>query len=179
MKRNSLWSLTILVVAVLLLSGCGGGGSSASVAPVPATPVAVVTLATEVTGTIPAGTTINGYDITMTLPPDTTCRSTVNPPQTDAGVVTAIGSATGSLVSAVYTKATVSLPGTVTITVVNGPGFDAGAFCRVRCDLANGARPAASDFTPLTLDAATGLVSGSTTTDLTSQLTVTASVSIQ
>ena len=178
MKRISLRSLTIYAFGLFLLSACGGGGGTTAVGlPPSAGPVAVVTLSTEVTGTIPANTTINGYVVTMTLPTDVTCKSTSG--QTDPGVVTVIGSATGSLATGMYTAATASLPGAVKVTIVSGPGYAAGAFCTVRCDLANSARPAAAEFVPLTLDDATGLISGTTTTDLTSQLTVTASVVIQ
>lgn len=179
MKRISLWSLPISGLVAILLSACGGGGSSTAVLPAPSSPAAIVTLATDVTGTIPAGTTINSYEVTMTLPPDTTCRSTNK--QTDPGVVTVIGSAAtaGSFVTGVYTAATVSIPGTVKISIASGAGFDAGAFCTVRCELANGAQPKAADFAPLTLDEATGLVSGTTTTTLTGQLNLTATVVIQ
>ncbi len=178
MKRISLRSLAICLFGLFLVSACGGGGGGSAVAlPPAAQPVAIVTMSTAVTGTIPAGTTINGYEVTMTLPADVTCKSTAG--QTDPGVVTVIGQAAGSLATGVYTAATASQRGTVTVTIVSGTGFGAGAFCTVQCELANGVQPTAADFKPLVLDAATGLVSGTTTTNLTSQLTVTASVVIQ
>ncbi len=179
MKRISLWSLAICLFGLFLVSACGGGGGGSAVAlPPAAQPVAIVTLSTAVTGTIPAGTTINGYEVTMTLPADVTCKSAASG-QTDPGVVTVIGQAAGSLATGMYTAASASQRGTVKVTIVSGPGFGAGAFCTVQCELANGVQPTAADFKPLVLDAATGLVSGTTTTNLTSQLTVTASVVIQ
>jgi hypothetical protein len=155
MKRLSLWGLWIFGIGLVLLSGCGGGSSSTAV-PIPQPPsTAVVTLSTAVTGTIPAGTTINSYDITIALPPDVTVKTAATSSQTDDGVVTAIDSATGSLVSAVYTKATGSAPGTVKISMASGSGFSAGGFCRITCNIVQGTYPAAPDFS-LNLDAATG-----------------------
>lgn len=172
MKRISLWSFVIVTTGLSLLSACGGGTSSTEQPPA-AAPVAIVTLSTAVTGTVPADTTINGYEVTMTLPPDVTCKSGSGG-QTDPGVVTASGEAAGALAAGLYTAATATQDATVKITIASGPGFNAGIFCKVRCALAHGARPAAGDFAP-GLDSATGLVSGSTTTDLTSQLAVTVS----
>lgn len=149
---------------MVLLTACGRVDVTA---PQPAQPTAaVLTLSTAVTGTIPSGTTINSYDVTVVLPKGVTVKSTTNPPVTDNGVVTAVGSAAGSLVVAVYTAPTSIQAGTVKIHIANVAGFSAGEFSVVKCDIAEGTYPTTSDFAPPTLDDATGFDSQSSSTVL-------------
>lgn len=151
MKRISLSSFLIFALG-LMLSACGGGEGSAT--PVPTT--AVLTLSTAVTSTIPSTTTINSYNVTITLPAGVTVKTMPNSSETGTGVVTASGMASGALIYGVYTPATGIYPGTVGVYVTSATGFDAGEFCKVSCDFAAGNAPTASDFVPLTLDDATG-----------------------
>jgi hypothetical protein len=135
---------------------------------------AVLTLSTVITGTIPSGTTINSYRVTVTLPTGVTVRSTTTPPFTDAGVVTATGTAAGSLVSAEYTASTNTQAGTLKILIVSATGFSAGEFSVVNCDNGAGTVLNPSDF-KVTLDSATGFDSntGSTVLGLEQKLSLT------
>ena len=139
MKKISLSSLPIFALALTILSACSGGGGSGT-QPQPTT--AVLTLATEVTGTIPAPTVIAGYDVTITLPTGVTVKSTT-PPQADAGVV--VETVSGAIAGASYSQAT----GKVHIIILSpkGNGFNgAGEFCKVNCDIAAGHYPTSTDF---------------------------------
>jgi hypothetical protein len=146
--------------------------------PLPSQPTtAILTLSTA--GSIPAGTTINSYVITITLPAGVTVKSTANQPETDDGVVTAAGTATGASTLGVYTPATDTSPGTVKVYVASANGFDPGVFCNVKCNLSAGQRPNASDFVPLTLDDATGMDASLSTVILTGELSLMATAVLQ
>jgi hypothetical protein len=177
MKKISLSNLLIFALGLTMLSACGGGGSSSAL-PQPTT--AVLTLSTAATGTIPATTTINSYNVTITLPAGVTVKSTVNPPETDAGVVNASGKASGALVSGVYTPATGTFPGTVRVYVASATGFDPGEFCIVNGDITAGQYPTASNFVQPTLDDVTGydIISQSTVTTLAGQLSLSATAMV-
>jgi hypothetical protein len=183
MKKISLSSLLIFAFCITMLSACGGGGGGGGSTP-PQPTTAVLTLSTAVTGTIPSDTTINGYDVTITLPAGVTVKSTT-PPQTDAGVVTTTGSAAGSSMTAVYSAATGTTPGKVRILIANGDRYYAGEFSQVNCDIAAGHYPKASDFQQPTF-AASGLLHTHldypddivTNVDLTGELSLTATAVI-
>jgi hypothetical protein len=180
MKKTSLSTLLILALGLAMLSACGGDSSSA---PLPSQPtMAVLTLST--TGSIPDGTSVNSYEVTITLPDGVTVKASpdnVNPAKlvTNPGVVTAAGTASGALISGDYTPATDTSPGTVKVYVASANGFDPGVFCKVKCNLAAGHSPKASDFTPLTLDDATGIDASLSTVILTGQLSLTATAVLQ
>jgi hypothetical protein len=93
MKENYLRKLVIIAFCLSLIAACGGGGGGVSVSQ-PST--AVLTLSTAVTGTIPAGTTINSYLATITLPAGVTVKTEPGSSATAAGVVTASGQASGA-----------------------------------------------------------------------------------
>ena len=177
MKKIFITGILVLALGTMMLSACGGGGGTTTSPPT----TAVLTLSSEVTGTIPATTTINSYQVTVTLPAGVTVKST-NPPQTDDGVVTGAGNWAGTTAIGLYTAATTTPPqaGTVKITIGNGVGFSAGEFSIVNCDIAPGTSLTPSDFTLPTLDDATGWdsISNSTVPGLASQLTITVSVAI-
>jgi hypothetical protein len=181
MKKITIASLLILVLSLSLLSACGGGGGGATLTQ---PTKAVVTLSTSVTGTIPPATTINSYNVTITLPAGVSVKSTVNPPETDANVVTASGKAAGASIIGVYTEATGTFPATVKLSVVKvdpitGAGFDPGEFCTVTCDIAAGHYPVASNFVQPTLDDATGIDITTSTVILTGQLSLTGTAVVQ
>jgi hypothetical protein len=183
MKKISLWSLLISAFSILLLSACGGGGG-ASQAPLPSDPTtAVLSLSTKVDGTIPSTTTINSYDVTITLPAYVTVTSTVSPPETDPGVVTIVGSPAraGSLVSTVFSAATTSTAGTIKVHIASASGFSAGIFCKVQCSITSGSGIKESDFAPPTLDDATGFdtATSSTVLGLEKELLIKATVKLQ
>jgi hypothetical protein len=182
MKMKSLMSLFMFVGALIILPHCGGGGGGGgNNGGTPTT--AVLTLSTAVTGVIPASTTINGYDVTVTLPAGVTVQASpdsINPAVlvTDPNVVTATGAATGAQISAVYTAAVGNTPAMVKVHIASAGGFSAGDFCTITCDISAGANPSATDFAP-TLDEATGLDSSDSTVILTSQLSLGAAAVIQ
>jgi hypothetical protein len=68
----------------------------------------------------------------------------------------------------------------VKVYVVSGGGFGPGVFCTITGNLAAGSRPAPADFTPLTIDDATGLVTSPSTSTviLTGQLSLTGTVAL-
>ncbi len=140
MVRRACFALCIsILVSSGMLVACGGGGSSGGTAPSQPT-AAILKLMTSGTGT-----TIYGIDVTMNLPAGVTVKST-NPPETDSGVVTVSGVASGSIVTAVYTPASWSAPGKVRILIANATGFTTGEFATINTDIADGRTPRATDF---------------------------------
>jgi hypothetical protein len=88
--------------------------------------------------------------VTIDLPAGATVRSTVAPPETDAGVVTATGPAASiSTAVGMYSEATSSLPARVRVEVASAAGFPPGEFGKVNCDLITGFIPSAGEFGPL------------------------------
>jgi hypothetical protein len=177
MKTKSILNLLLGTLMFTLVSACGGGGGGSNIT-VTQPSTAVITLSTNVIGSIPATTTINSYNVTIILPEGVTVKSTVNPPETDANVVIATGNAAGASISAVYTAASGTLPGTLKIYVASAAGFDAGEFCKVSCDISSGHYPTASDFVPPTLDDATGIDASVSTVTLTNDLSLTSTAVI-
>ena len=119
--------------------GTTGGGSTQPTK-------AVVKIA--MTGTLPTGTLIGGIDITVSLGPGVTAKSTSNPPETDAGVVVASGVAsTNALILATYTPSSGSAHGTARLLVIKSSGFGTGEFATVHGDIAAGYNPTSADFT--------------------------------
>lgn len=177
MKTTSIWNLLIGALVLTMFTACGGGGGGGDVILTQPTH-AVLTLSTTAAGTIPPTTTINSYNVTISLPACVTVKSTVNPPETDANVVTASGKAAGASISGVYTAATGTFPGTLKIYVASASGFNAGEFCTVTCDIAAGHYPTASNFVQPTLDDATGIDASVSTVTLTGQLSLTSTAVI-
>jgi len=139
MKKTSLSILLIVTLGLAMLSACGGG-SSTSTQPSPTT--AVLTLLTS-----GPSTTIYGIEVTVVLPAGVTAKSTISPPQTDTGVVTATGKAAGSLnITGVYTAATSTVKGTVHIVLPTTLGFGTGEYSAVNLNLVSGNTPTAGGF---------------------------------
>lgn len=172
MKKITLLTCLLLFYSVLaLISGCGGGGGgggSSTPGTTPSQPTtAIVKLSTS--GTLSSGTLIGGADITLALPAGVSVKSTTNPPQTDAGVITASGVAASSTTIAVYTVTTNTLPGKVRIMLVNANGFSTGEFVTISCDIAVGNSPTAAGFSLVNFSAVN--VNGSAISGLTTGLT--------
>jgi hypothetical protein len=129
MKKISLSSLLIFTLSLTMLTACGGGGGGSSTPPPFQPTTAVLTLSTAVTSTIPANTTINGYDVTINLPTGVTVKS-----------ATATGAAAGATIISAGTT------DKVRIVIANASGFSAGTFSTLNCDIAQGSYPTASDF---------------------------------
>ncbi len=174
--------MVVCAFAFTVLSACGGGGGGDAGITVQQPTTAVITLATSATDTIPATTTINSYEVKITLPAGVTVKSSANPPETDINVVTASGKAAGASISGVYTAATGTFPAMVSVYIVKvdpitGAGFDPGEFCKVTCDIAAGYYPKTTDFPQPTFFAASGWDTIlNSTVDLTYKLTPTSTV---
>jgi hypothetical protein len=187
MKKITLSSSLIFILCITLLTACGVDSIDQPSPPPAARPTgAVITLSTSVTGTIPGDTTINGYDVTITLPAGVTVKSTTAPPQTDSGVVISTGSVAGSAMTAVYSAATATIPGKVRILIADASGYYAGEFSKVNCDITAGYDLTSSDFQQPTF-AASGLLHShlgypddviTDTVDLTGELSLTETVNI-
>ena len=180
--KTLLPNVPVYVLCIALFTACGGSvNEDVTALPSPRFTTAVLTLSTKVSSLMPPSTAINSYDITVTLPAGVTVKSTTNPPTTDDGVVTAIGSAAGSLVVALYTAPTNTQAGTVKIYVINVNGFRSGAFSVVNCDITEGFAPTTSNFAIPTLDSATGFDSatGTTVLGLEEVLSLTSTVVLQ
>jgi hypothetical protein len=178
MKKKSLLNWLMIVGTLMILPHCGGGGGgSGPTPPPPAT--AVLTLSTSITGSIPSSTTINGYDVTITLPAGVTVKASpdgVNPSilMVDPGVITATSSAS---VLASYTAAFGGIPAKVKLNLVSASGLSAGDFCTVTCDIAAGTSVNASNFLSI-LNEATGWDASRSNVNLTGQLSLGSTVAI-
>jgi len=176
MKKNSLVRLLMLACALITFSQCGGGGGSTPSPPQQPT-TAVLTLSTSITGTFPTTTSINGYDVTITLPAGVTVNASPdssNPEVLDVSpsVLSATGSASGAIINGTYTAATSGTPATVKVNIASANGISAGAFCTLTCNIAADTNLSASSFTQPTLDAATGFDTTDTTVTLTQDLSL-------
>jgi hypothetical protein len=150
MARKSWKALFSLIVALISLTACGGNVSTQTTNTQKTR--AVVKIATA--GTLPVGTLIGGIDITLTLAPGVTAKSTANPPEIDAGVVVASGVAsTSSQVLSTYTPPTGSAQGKAHLLVVNANGFRAGEFATFTGNIATGNNPTAAAFSVTSLTA--------------------------
>jgi hypothetical protein len=180
MRRLLLVSTRSLLLLLFLLTACGGGGGGGGSAAAPQSTTALVTLKTAVTGPIPAGTTINGYDVTIELPAGVTVRSSLATHETESGVVVASGAATGSSIAAVYTSAVGTTPGKVRILIANASvsGISEGEFSKVTCDVAAGLKLGSSHFASTDFVASGFDAASKTNVDLTSVMTLTATVAI-
>ena len=161
----------MLLMTTTLLAGCGGGGGGGAA---PAGPTkAVLTL--SVAGVLPANTAIGIVDVTIELPDGVTAG---------APAVTAGSNVQTPFEFSLYTAASGSDPATLKVTIGanTDPGFPAGVFATVVCDL-NKTAPAATDFQFASgTFSAVGIVSGTSgtsTTLLTGVLTPSMSVVFQ
>jgi hypothetical protein len=176
MKKISLRNIVILSFVLSLFAACGGGGGVSNTPSQPTT--AVLTLSTAATSTIPASTTINSYNVTITLPAGVTVKTMPGSSETATGVVAASGQASSALIFGTYSAATGTFPGTVKVYIVKvdpitGAGFNPGEFCKVTGNIAPGVTISTSDFVPPTLDDASGIDATKSTVLLTGELSLT------
>lgn len=143
--RNILIYIAV-VLTLLSLSACGGGGGGNTVAPPSAKTTAALTI--NLTGTLPANTTIAGTDFTLTLP------ANVTPELANGSVATSVVSLSGTFAGGtqtppVYTPATTNAPGTLKVVLANpvNTGVNqVGEIATITLQLTNGATPTASSF---------------------------------
>ena len=168
MKR-SIYLAIMLFGGMILLFGCGTDSEENPPHAATTQPTnAVLNIST--TGTLPAGTLIGGIDISVSLAPGVSLKTTANAPETDAGVVTASGVAVSdSTVLATYSAPSGTIPGTARVLIVNTNGFGTGEFATINCDIAAGSDPQATDFSLINFKvkdlvgaAITGLTTGFT-----------------
>lgn len=143
--RNFLIYITLTLV-LMTFTACGGGGGGGTSNPPTAKTTASVTI--NLTGTLPANTTIAGTDITITLPTDVT--PSLNGTVVASGVVTPSGTfAGGTQTPPVYTAAAGNIPGTLKVVLanpVNAGVTQVGEVATITLQLANGATPTANSF---------------------------------
>jgi hypothetical protein len=168
MKTSSLSGLLIGIFALAALAACSGSGSNNSnVTQAAQQTSAKLKLKTTLINPLPADTIITGYDVLIELPEGVTVKSTISPPMTDPGVVTATEAQ--SSVNAVYQPAAGNDPGRVHIIIVSpkANGFDPGTFCEVHGNIAPGYKLWPAKFPQPTFEASFfDVISSSTNTTL-------------
>jgi len=104
-------------------------------------------------GTLPAGATISGITLTLTLPPGTTIRvvdfkkdSSVSGYRTDPNCVKASGNFQGNYQEGNFTPASDTHPASLTVSVAMAANTSLGEFLTVVCDLPAGVSYGAADF---------------------------------
>jgi hypothetical protein len=166
--------LPISCLAVITLSGCGGGGggggdteavtaspaagtdvtnSGNTAAGGPTAPLPIPTKGVLKMATSGAASTINGIDVTVTLPAGVTVAADPVTGEVTNGVVTASGVAavqtigTQNVITARYAPASSATPAQLHIVMANMPGFNLGEFVTIQFDLTTGTSfPAANAF---------------------------------
>ena len=138
MKIRSFLKAVVFLTAMTLF-GCGGGGgggtsSSQTGTEPPPGSTGVLTISTASNTPLPAGTTINGIDMTITLPAGVTVKADAVSGAADPTVLVLAGAAAAlpnSIVGGKYDKTA----NTLHIIVANvQPGFAAGEFLKVYFD---------------------------------------------
>lgn len=96
---------------------------------------------------------ITGITVTVVLPPGVTIKADYSAPEKIvkpllAGGVTSSGPGTlaGSRVEAAYIPASDTVPGSITVTLINPSGFMAGEFATLQCDMPVGSVFTSADF---------------------------------
>lgn len=141
--KNILIYITV-TLTLMTLAACGGGGGASN----PPAAKTTASLTINLTGTLPANTTIAGADITITLPADVT--PSMNGTLVATGVVTPSGTFTGGTQTPPeYTPATTNTPGTLKMVLanpVNSGVTQVGEVATITLQLANGAAPTVNSF---------------------------------
>ena len=167
MKNNMASLLCLLATLIVSIASCGGGGGGGGGGVAGSNTSAQPTKATVKIATTGTSQTLGAVQATLHMPTGVSVKATVNPPQTDGGIVLASGAASGAdLVMGIYS----SLSGTVTVYITKATGFSTGEFSTINCDIASGTLPRSSDF--VVTDLSTWDTSGSLVTALTPTFTV-------
>jgi hypothetical protein len=136
MKMRLLSNAVVSLVAMTLFGcgGGGGGGGSGGTSPPPTGTVittGVLTISTASTPPLPTGTTINGIDMTITLPAGITVKADAVSGEADPNIFVLSGVAaalSNTIVSGKYDKTA----NTLRVIIANvQPGFAAGEFMHV------------------------------------------------
>lgn len=148
--KNILFFL-VLCLTLLALAACGGGGSSPTTTTTTIPPAAktTATLTINLTGTLPASTTIAGADFTLILPANVTPATTGGVVATN--VVTNSGTFSGSTLTpqVTYTAAVLPTPGTLRVILSNssvGGVTQVGTVATITLQLANNVEPTTGSF---------------------------------
>lgn len=151
--KMRLLSNAVVYLAAMILFACGGGGGgtvggggtsggdsttggsdTTPVVPAPVFKAGILTIGTASTAQLPAGTTINGIDMTITLPAGVTVKADAASGAADPTILALSGTAASlpnSIVSGKYDKTA----NTLHVILANvQPGFAAGEFMRVNFD---------------------------------------------
>jgi len=152
MKIRALLNAVVFLAAMALFGCGGGGGGGGGVGSTATTPTGtepppgatgILTISTISPPTLPAGTTINGIDMTITLPAGVTVKADAVSGAADPTVLVLSGAAAAlpnSIVGGKYDKTA----NTLHIIVANvQPGFAAGEFLKVYLD----GQPGTATFT--------------------------------
>jgi hypothetical protein len=129
--------IAITALSAVTLFGCGGGGGAASPGGTNTTgtfQAGVLTISTASASPLPSGTTINGIDMTITLPAGVTVKADAATGAADPGVLALSGVAAAlpnTIVGGRYDKNASTLH--VIVTNVQ-PGFAIGEFMKVNFD---------------------------------------------
>lgn len=140
----------VALICMSVLFGCGGGGGGGAGGGKlePDLGNAVVKLSAQ--GTLPEGSSIAGIGITVNLPAGMTVV-TDSAGKVVSGVVTGSGVTAGkaTVVEPDYVAATAATPARLSFVLAgtDAAGFGTGEFATVRCTVATGATPAATDIT--------------------------------
>ena len=133
MKMRVLANVVACLVTMTLF-GCGGNGSTASSGTPPGNAPGVLTVGIASTTPLPAGTVVNGIDMTISLPPGVTVKADAASGAADPNIFALSGAAAAlpnTIVSGKYNKTA----NTLRVIIVNvQPGFAAGEFMQVSLD---------------------------------------------
>jgi hypothetical protein len=137
--------IAVVSLAAMTIFGCGGGGGGASSTAGTDTTggtntstgsfkAGVLTISTASTPPLPAGTTINGIDMTITLPAGVTVKADAASGAADPGVLVLSGAAAAlpnSIIAGKYDKNA----NTLHVIIANvQPGYSTGEFLKVNFD---------------------------------------------
>lgn len=137
-----------LLPILLGLAACGAASGTQA-------PKTTATLKINLTGSLPVSNAISGVGFTLTLPAD------VTPSLTNGSVADGVVSPTGTFADnslspqIIYTPATLSLPGTLKVTLASSlPAgvTQAGEVATIILQLANGAAPTTANFSLSTVN---------------------------
>jgi hypothetical protein len=146
---NTILRNSLIILSLLILAACGGGGGQRVGSSGVTTTNATATVKINLSGNL-GGKAVAGAGFTLTLPANVTPAMTGSDVAT--GVVTPSGAFAGTSITPIvtYTPATGSVFGTMKILVTSSASSGVatvGEVVTITLQLANGAAPAAGNFT--------------------------------